>query len=403
MPRPSAAVPDRRHLKRVLSHTGLLQIDSVSVLARAHYLPVFSRLGAYPRALLEEAAWKGSRRILFEYWAHEASLLPVETQPLLRWRMARAAEGIGIYGGLARFGRERRDLIDDVLAEIERRGPVGSSDFEGEAGVGGWWGWSDTKRALEWLFWAGRVTTTSRRGFARLYDIPERVLPKAVLDAPTPEPAEAHRRLLAIAARAHGVATASDLRDYFRQSPDDVKARLPELVEEGVLIPVAVEGWRQPAYLHREARLPRRVEARALLAPFDPLIFERSRTERLFGFHYRIEIYVPADKRRFGYYVLPFLLGERLVARVDLKADRKTGLLKVLASYAEEGAPPETAEALALELSDMARWLDLGALAVFAKGDLSVTLAAAAGVALAQPIEEPAPPAGKADADVEEE
>ncbi|MEF2070217.1 winged helix-turn-helix domain-containing protein [Consotaella aegiceratis] len=374
-PRPTGTI-GRGHLKRTLTHTGLFQIDSVSVLARAHYLPAFSRLGPYPRALLETMAWKRPRT-LFEYWAHEASLLPIETQPLLRWRMARAAEGHGIYGGLARFGRERRDFIEEVFEEVVRRGPVGTSEFDGPAGEGGWWGWSDTKRALEWLFWAGRITTASRRGFARLYDLPERVLPAAILAMPTPEPAEAHRRLIAIAARAHGIATASDLRDYFRLSPDVIKARLPELVETGELLPVEVRGWSQPTYLSAEARIPRRVDACALLAPFDPLIWERSRTERLFGFHYRIEIYVPAEKRRFGYYVLPFLLGDRLVARIDLKSDRKEGALKVVASYAEPDAPAHTAEALAGELRSMAGWLDLDRVVVEPQGDLALALAGA--------------------------
>ena len=350
-----------RHPRRVIDRLGLLQIDSVSAVARAHYLPLFSRLGAYPRALLEDAAWGArGRRELFEYWAHEASLLPLALHPLLRWRMARAAEGRGIYGGLARFGVERRDAVEAAFRAVEARGPLAAGDLEGSRGSGGWWGWSDGKRALEWLFWAGRLTTATRRAsFERLYDLPERVLPAAVLAVPTPSEAEAHRALLARAARAHGVATAGDLRDYFRLDAADVAPRLAELVEEGTLVPVAVEGWDRPAYLHAEARLPRRVESRALLAPFDPLVWERSRAERLFGFRYRIEIYVPAAKRQHGYYVLPFLLGEALVARVDLRADRAAGLLRVLAVHREPGAPPATDEALAAELDLMARWLGL--------------------------------------------
>ncbi|MFK8250518.1 winged helix-turn-helix domain-containing protein [Ancylobacter terrae] len=371
-PRPVGMI-GRRHMRRVLDRIGLFQIDSVSVVARAHYLPLFSRLGGYPRELIDVSAW-ATPCSLFEYWAHEASLLPVETQPLWRWRMARAEQGIGIYGGLARFGRERRTYIDEVLAQVRARGPLAASDFDCARGEGGWWGWSEAKRALEWLFWAGLVTTATRRGFERLYDIPERVLPAAVLALPTPEPAEAQRQLLCIAARALGVATAGDLRDYFRLAPDDVKARLPELVEAGEIIPARVEGWSQPAYLHAGARRPRRVEARALLAPFDPLIWERARTERLFGFRYRIEIYTPAEKRAHGYYVLPFLLGDRLVTRVDLKSNRAGNVLQVQSSHAEEDAPPETGEALIAELRHLAAWLGLERVEVSEAGDFAAAL-----------------------------
>lgn len=371
-PRPDGPV-ERRHLRRTLDRVGLLQIDSVSVLVRAHYMPLFSRLGAYPRELVDQAAWSRPRS-LFEFWAHEASLLPVETWPLMQWRMERAARFEGIYGGLARFGRERADYCHALLAEVAVRGPTAASDLEGPKGLGGWWGWSDAKRALEWLFWAGKVTTASRRGFERLYDLPERVLPKAVLALPVPDVVAAHRALLEMAARALGVATYGDLRDYFRLAPEDTKLSLQQLVEEGTLLPVAVEGWPQQAYLHKDARIPRRIEARALLAPFDPLIWERSRAERLFGFRYRIEIYTPAEKRVHGYYVLPFLLGEQLVARLDLKADRKGGALHVLAAHAEPGAPPETAPALLAELRLMADWLGLEEVSIATRGDLSALL-----------------------------
>ena len=299
----------RRHLNRVLGRLGFFQIDSVSAVVRAHYMPLFSRLGPYPMALLDDAA-SGRKRLLFEYWAHEASLLPVETFPLMRWRMARASQHEGMYRGLANWARDRGSLIEGVYAQVLERGPIAASDIEGAKGMGGWWGWSDAKAAFEWLFWAGRVTTHSRRGFERLYDLPERVLPRRVLDLPAPEPADAHRELLRISARALGVASARDLRDYFRLSPADMKGRVEELVEAGDLQPVSVRGWPQQAYLHAGARRPRKVHARALLAPFDPLVFERSRAERLFGFRYRIEIYTPAEKRQYGYYVLPFLLGD---------------------------------------------------------------------------------------------
>jgi uncharacterized protein YcaQ len=374
-PRPAGRI-ERRHLRAVVNRLALLQIDSVSVLVRAHYLPLFSRLGPYPRDLLDEAAWGAKPRLMFEYWAHEASLLPVRMQPLLRWRMAQAAAFEGCYGELAAFARERAGYVDRVHAEVAARGPLVSSDLEGPRGAGGWWGWSDAKRALEFLFWSGRLTTATRRGFERVYDLPERVLPAAVLASPTPEPADAHRELLRLAATALGIGTASDLRDYFRLDPADAKPRLAELVEMGELAEVTVEGWGPPAYLHRAARRPRKVEARALLAPFDPLVWERPRAERLFGFRYRLEIYTPAAKRLHGYYVLPFLLGDRLVARVDLKSNRVGGALQVLATHAEPHAPPETAASLGEELRAMASWLGLERVEVASSGDLAARLAA---------------------------
>jgi uncharacterized protein YcaQ len=362
-----------RQVRRLAQRLGLLQIDSVSVLVRAHYMPTFSRLGPYPREVLDALAYSRQRRRLFEYWAHEASLLPVETQPLLRWRMARAERGEGIYGGLAAFGRDHRALIDRTLAQIRAEGALRASEIDGAGrGSGSWWGWSETKRALEWLFWAGLVTTRSRRGFERVYDLPERVLPRAVQEAPTPPEDEAQRTLLTIAARALGVATETDLRDYFRMPVADTKARLTELVEAGALVPIAVEGWRQPAYLHADARVPRRIEARALLSPFDSLIFERGRTERLFGFRYRIEIYTPEAKRLHGYYVLPFLFGERLVARVDLKADRPSRCLRVPAIHGEPGVRrDEIVGPLMSELRLMADWLGLERIEAGPGGDLS--------------------------------
>jgi uncharacterized protein len=372
-PRPGST-PDRRHLARVLARTGLLQIDSVSAVVRAHYMPLYSRLGPYPLALLDNAAVTRKRK-LFEYWAHEASFLPVETYPLMRWRMERAERGEEMYNGLAKWGRERAAYIEDIYREVVERGPIAASALEGQKGSGGWWGWSDAKHAFEWLFWAGRITTASRRGFERLYDLPERVLPPATLALPVPSPEDAHRELLRISARAHGVATAGDLRDYFRLSPADIKGRIEELVDAGDLLPVTVEGWSKPAYLHRNARFPRKIEARALLAPFDPVVFERARTERLFDFRYRIEIYTPAEKRQYGYYVLPFLLGERIVARIDLKADRPAGVLRVHAAYAEPGAPPQTAAELFEELQLMQGWLGLERIEVTPAGDLGQPLA----------------------------
>jgi uncharacterized protein YcaQ len=372
-PRPNGT-PDRRHLARVLSRTGLLQIDSVSAVVRAHYMPLYSRLGPYPLALLDNAAIT-RKRAVFEYWAHEASFLPVETWPLLRWRMQRAEQGDEMYLGLAKWGRERKEMIDEIYKEVVERGPIAASDIEGHKGNGGWWGWSEAKHAFEWLFWAGRITTAYRRGFERYYDLPERVLPQAVLDLPVPSVEDAHRELLRISARAHGIATYGDLRDYFRLAPGDTKDRIEELVETGELLPVKVEGWDKTAYLHKDARIPRRIEARALLAPFDPVVFERTRTEKLFGFRYRIEIYTPAEKRQYGYYVLPFLLGDRIVARVDLRADRPASVLRVHAAYSEAGVPPETAAQLFDELKQMQAWLGLEAIEVTPAGDLGPALA----------------------------
>ena len=354
-------LPSRRHLLKATERLNLLQIDSVNVLVRAHYMPLFSRLGAYPSDLLDDAAYHRRRRVFFEYWGHEASLIRLELHPYFRWRMERAARGEGIYGGLATFGRERPDFIRSILRQVEERGPLSAGELEnGGRSQGSWWGWSDGKRALEWLFWAGLVTTATRRGFERVYDLPERVLPDAVAAAPTPSPEEAQRELLRRAARALGIASERCLRDYFRLDVADARLRLAELVEAGELLPVGVDGWREVAYLDPAARMPRRVEARALVSPFDPIVWERTRTERLFDFRYRIEIYTPAEKREFGYYCLPFILGDRIVARVDLKADRTAGRLIVHSVHPEASvAAQDIAPALAEELALMARWLGL--------------------------------------------
>ena len=372
--RPTA--PSARHVRRLFGRVGLIQIDSVNVLVRSHYLPGFSRLGAYDPALLEDAAY-GRRRHLFEYWGHEASLIPLDLQPSLRWRMERAARGEGIYGGLARFGRERADFIETVYEEFVQRGAMGAGELtECGKGEGGWWGWSDGKRAAEFLFWAGRITTATRRGFERVYDLTERVLPAEIVARPTPRVDEAQRTLLKVAAAALGVATERDLRDYFRLDVAETKLRLAELEEAGELIPVTVKGWERAAWMAAGARVPRRIRAQALLSPFDSLVWERDRAERLFGFRYRLEIYTPAENRVHGYYVLPFLLGDRLVARVDLKADRAAGLLRVMGAHPEAKADQgAVAAAIAEELRSMAGWLGLRDVAVHERGALSTRLA----------------------------
>jgi uncharacterized protein YcaQ len=356
----------------VLGRVGAFQIDSVNVLVRSHYLPLFSRLGPYPVGLLERAAYRAPRE-LFEYWGHEASLLPVALHPLFRWRMARARSEA--WPGMQRIERERPGYVEAVLEEVRARGPVGAGELTEEERPrrsGPWWDWHDAKRALEWLFYAGRVTSAGRRGFERLYDLPERVLPAAVLEAPTPSDTDAQRELVAVAARALGIATERDLRDYFRLDAAEAGARVAELVESGGLRRVSVEGWRQPAYLHPEAALPRWVRARALLSPFDSLVWERDRTERIFGMQFRLEIYVPAVKRVHGYYVLPFLLGDSLVARIDLKAERTEAVLRVRAAWLQDGHDPATVAAgLVPELRAMAAWLGLGRVEAADRGDLA--------------------------------
>ena len=370
-----AGTPTRRHLRRVVGRTNLLQIDSVNVFQRAHYLPAFSRLGPYPTQLLDDMAFQ--HRELFEYWGHEASLLPVALHPLLRWRMERARNLEEGWGGVLRAMRERPDFVAEVLRMVQELGPVSAGDLrEGERRERGtWWSWDEEKRALEYLFWSGQVMTSSRRSFERLYDVPERVLPAGILNAPTPSREEAQRELIRLSARAHGVATERDLRDYFRLGVVDAKAAVASLVADGELLPVAVEAWNQPAYLSPEAAFPRRVTRSALLSPFDPLVWERSRTERLFGFSYRIEIYTPAAKRVHGYYVLPFLHQERIAARVDLKSDRKAGVLRVMASWLEPGGDAvDVATALAGELRQAADWQGLHDVVVEHRGDLAEVL-----------------------------
>ena len=367
----AAAAPagrvDRRHLQRLMGRLRVLQIDSINVVVRSHYLPVFSRLGAYERDLIDREAYR--RRTLFEYWAHEASLVPVALHPLLRWRMARGEA----WGRMARMADEKPGYVQAVLDEVTDRGPIAASELS-EPGVrrGPWWGWGDGKATMEWLFWTGQVAVAERRNFERRYDLPERVLPPEVLALPTPPVEEAHRRLLAQAAAAIGVGTAADLADYFRIRVPEARPRLAELVEAGELVPAEVEGWERPAYLHVDARLPRRIDGCALLSPFDSLVFERSRTERLFGFRFRLEVYVPSAQRVHGYYVLPLLLGERLMGRVDVKADRRRRVLLVPGAFAEPDADSrELVGPLVGELVRLAGWLGLDDIEVGERGDLA--------------------------------
>jgi uncharacterized protein len=380
-PRPAGPVT-RRHLVRTLGHVRLLQLDSVNVAVRAHYMPLFSRLGPYPRPLVDDAAWSHSARsprLLVEHWAHEASLLPVEDWPLLRAGPKRE----GWWRHYQVLAEQHPGLADDVLAAVKEMGPVGAGALE--AALGGatrkrppgatWWERSDVKRICEYLFGIGALTTGSRRHFERLYDLPERVLPPQVLAAPQPTAAEAARALMLHSASALGVATEADLRDYYRIAPERNRQALAELLEAGELERVDVRGWGRRAYRLPGTRVPRQVTGRALLCPFDPLIWERARTERIFGFRYRIEIYVPEPKREYGYYVFPFLLDGELVGRVDIKADRAAGVLRVPGAFAEPGADvPRVAAELAAELFVMAEWLGLDGVVVGERGDLAAAL-----------------------------
>ena len=372
--KPPAAKHGRTQVLAAVRQLGLLQLDSVNVLIRSHYLPLFSRLGAYEREQLDRMA-STAPRALVEYWGHEASLLPVETWPRLRWRMDEARAGRGIWTGIAAFARERPAFIRRIRDEVRDRGPIAAGELSvGTKPSGAWWGWSEAKRALEYLFWVGDLTSAGRRGFQRLYDVPERVLPAGILGQASPARAEAQVDLLRHAARASGVATETDLRDYYRLPASDTKARLAELVEAGDLQPVTVEGWKQPGYLCKGERTGD-VEACALLSPFDSLIWNRPRTERLFGFHYRLAFYTPAHARSHGYYVMPFLMDGRLVARIDVKADRKAGALLVLAGHAEPGEDEaRIADSLDPVLASLAGWLDLPQVRITARTRLGLAL-----------------------------
>ena len=366
------------HVRATARRLSAIQIDSVNVLARAHYLPTFSRFGPYPMSALDDLAHR--KRELFEYWGHAACLLPVELYPFLRWRMENQIEG------WAALERKRKDFVEAVYREVAEKGPMSAGQLSnGGKSTGPWWGWSNGKLALEILFNQGRVAVAGRRHFERMYDLSERVLPKAVLEAPAVGARDGKKELLVRAARAMGVGTAKDIAQYFhvdawwdrssvngRRPPARTQLLFDELVEERRLGRVSVDGWKQPAYIVPDVRIPHSVDARAIVSPFDPVLWERKWTKAVFDFEYQIEIYVPAPKRIYGYYVLPFLMGDRFAARVDLKADRKTSTLIVHAAYVEPSLDaPTVAAALAGEIRSMARWLSLESFSVGAKGNLA--------------------------------
>ena len=367
--------PTMRTLQTTIERTGVLQVDSLNVLQRAHFMPLYSRMGAYDVDLLRRASTGQRDRRLVEYWAHVQAYMPVELWPVMRHRMDHYRERKGKWS----IVEAEPGLAESLLAEIRERGAATARELDAglpRAKEHWGWNWSNARRVLDWLYTTGDLAIAGRTSqFEVLYDVPERVIPKPILDLPTPPLPEAHRELIRRAARSHGVATVKDLADYYRMGVADTVAAVTTLVEDGELEPVRVEGWSRTAYRHRDARLPRRIRARALLSPFDPVVWERARTEALFDFHYRIEIYTPAHKRVHGYYVLPFLLGDRVVGRVDLKADRQygggSGRLIVKGAYAEPGAPSDTAEQLVAELGRLAGWLKLAGIVVEERGDLA--------------------------------
>jgi hypothetical protein len=367
-PRPTGRV-DVRHFRRLLDRVLVIQLDSVNVFSRAHYMPFFSRLGGYDRAGLDRWLWRSGE--MFEYWGHMASVLPVADHRLFRWRMERGY----IWTPAEKVLATRPGYLDAILEEVRERGPLQTSDLE-DPGIkdpnGSMWNWSDGKIALEMLFVQGRVAAADRRNFVRMYDVAERVIASAHLQAPVVSQEEAQSILLERSARAMGVGTAADVADYYRIRMPEARPLLKQLVAEGRLIEVEVQGWDQPALLHPDATLPRSVQGRALLSPFDNLIWFRDRVHRLWDFFYRIEIYVPEPKRIHGYYVLPFLLDGDLVARVDLKTDRKAAALLVRGAFAEPGADlVRVGRELREELESVATWLKLGRVEVARNGDLA--------------------------------
>ena len=359
-----------------LKRLHLLQIDSVNVLTRSHYLPLFSRLGNYNRAALDKRTLAHSNRATFECWAHEASLVRMELHPLMRWRMNRALNGDGIYRSMKDFAHTEKAYLKNLLAFVKSHGPTAQSDLPDKSkGEGGWWGWSKGKLALETLFAQGLLTTAKRESFERFYDLPERVIPADVLALPTPTERDSVLQLIDLSGQALGVGTAFDLRDYFRLPVAQAKQALDDAVEAGILKPVTVEGWKPQAYLHRAAKIPRTINATALVSPFDPICWDRDRTERLFNFHYRIELYTPQPKRKYGYYVLPFLMGETFAGRVCLKADRENGTLRANAIHSEENFDDsQVAIALAIELKRLAVWLKLPNIEILKSGNLASAL-----------------------------
>lgn len=360
---------DARHFRRVINRVGLLQIDSVNVVTRAHYLPVFARLGPYDRDRLDAFIYGTPE--MFEYWSHEQAYTPLHLHPVAKVKMAAFARRGSQWA--KRIEAEHPGYLDAVYQEVVERGPISSRQLDdpGER-TGPWWGYGKGKIALEWLFTIGRIAVAHRVNFERFYDLPERVIPTEVLERPAPHPRDADRERVRVAVRSLGVGTVKDFADYFRMKVKDTALALDDLVAEGLAVPVEVPEWGRPAFADAALTIPRAIRGSALLAPFDPVVWDRQRAERVFDFHYRIEIYTPEPKRTYGYYVLPFMVDGELVARVDVKADRQAGVLRAHGAFGEEGIDrPAVAAELAAELRLMAGWLGLDDVAVGEKGDLA--------------------------------
>jgi uncharacterized protein YcaQ len=381
-PRPDAV--GTRQLNLALERIGLLQLDSVNVLERSHYLPMFARLGAYDKALLDRLTF-AKKAPYREYWAHEAALIPLEDWPLFGFRRQDYRDYYSVANDP--WLAAHADTLAWLRAELAEKGPLPASKIERDAAAprrGSWWDWDEVKRGLERMFRFGDVVSAGRTGFERTYALPEQVMPTEVYRREVPRE-EAVRTLMERAARAHGIGTLSDFADYYRLKTGDAKPALASLVDEGVVHEVSVPGWKKAAYLHRDARIPRRIETTALLSPFDPVVWERDRALRMFGFHYRIEIYTPAPKRVYGYYTLPVLVDDALVGRIDLKNDRKRGVLRVQSAWREEGVADAVAERIVPALRELAAWQGLGELEVVDRGDLARAVAVEAGVGLVEP------------------
>lgn len=380
--RSSAASVGSRQLNLVIARLGLLQLDSVNVFERSHYLPLFSRLGGYDRASLDRLVFSKSAHYL-EYWAHEAAIIPMQNWPLFRWRMEAYRARYSEQGS---WVAENGPMLDWLRAELAERGPTAAREIEHHSGkgAGGWWGWSEVKTGLEWLFRFGEAVSAGRSRFERRYALASTALPSEIYEREVSH-SDAIRELLLLSSRAHGIGTLSDLADYYRIRTEPARTAINDLVDAGELVPVTVDGWNKTAFLHREARIPRRIEATALLSPFDPVVWERARAERMFGFHYRIEIYTPKPKRVFGYYTLSLLIDDRLVGRVDLKNDRASGVLRVQSAWTETDSPRDTAARLAVLLHEIVDWQGLERIEVMARGDLAAPVAAELGLLLHTP------------------
>lgn len=374
-----APITHTRSIMRCVDQMAALQIDAINTVIRSHYMPVYSRLGHYSRDTLSRnvflpSSQRRAKRRYFEYWGHECSIMPLSLYPLFHWRREDAANGVGVYQQISALNRRKPEFVDAIRQQIHDHGPATHRTLALDTRGSGMWEWSESKQALEYLFWSGEITTVGRQGFERLYDFAEHSIPADLLEAQH-DRAASQAQLILRSVEALGVGTASDVRDYFRLPAKEADAAIAQLLSDGLIEAVTVKGWNRTAYTLPDVTLPRRCHATTLLTPFDPIVWHRERTERLFDFSYRIEIYVPAAKRRYGYYVLPFLMHGQLVARVDIKAERDTGILRVKGAWSEVGTEvSDVARELNRELQRLAHWLGLGTIDVCRNGDLATRL-----------------------------